>query len=147
MIRSNDEFSSHETKTRAIRMNTKMLNAFLLFSRKRNNEMGWNFHRLVLLHRPITWFLQSMEAFTYILPIVCNGFNTRTGHEHQQDNSSALKVQQLYFVWRKYDKILCYKLTDGRYGLLKRTSTMKPNWVKIRHHIHHLATLLLNRWF
>ena len=39
-IRSNDEFSSRETKTPAIRMNTKMLNAFLLFSPKRNNEMS-----------------------------------------------------------------------------------------------------------
>ena len=29
-----------ETKTPAIRMNTKMLNAFLLFSRKRNNEIS-----------------------------------------------------------------------------------------------------------
>ena len=38
-IRSNNEFSSRETKTPAIRMNTKMLNAFLLFSRKSNNEM------------------------------------------------------------------------------------------------------------
>ena len=28
-----------------------MLNAFLLFSRKRINEMSWNFHRLVLLHK------------------------------------------------------------------------------------------------
>ena len=54
-IRSNNEFSSGEIKTTAIRMNTKMLNAFLLFSRKRNNEMSWNFHRLVLLH--ISWFL------------------------------------------------------------------------------------------
>ena len=35
-IRSNNEFSSRETKTPAIRMNTKMLNAFLLFSRKRH---------------------------------------------------------------------------------------------------------------
>ena len=42
-------------QTPAIRMNTKMLNAFLLFSHKRNNEMSWNFHRLVLLH--ISWFL------------------------------------------------------------------------------------------
>ena len=41
-IRSNNEFSSRETRTKtpAIRMNTKMLNAFLLFSRKRNNEMS-----------------------------------------------------------------------------------------------------------
>ena len=39
-IRSNNEFSSHETKTPDIRMNTKMLNAFLPFSRKRNNEMS-----------------------------------------------------------------------------------------------------------
>ena len=39
-IRSNNEFSSRETKTPAIRMNTKMLNAFFLFSRKRNNEMS-----------------------------------------------------------------------------------------------------------
>ena len=39
-IRSNNEFSSRKTKTPAIRMNTKMLNAFLLFSRKRNNEMS-----------------------------------------------------------------------------------------------------------
>ena len=54
-IRSNNEFSSRETKTPAIRMNTKMLNAFWLFSRKRNNEMSWDFHRLVLLH--ISWFL------------------------------------------------------------------------------------------
>ena len=54
-IRSNNEFSSRETKTPAIRINTKMLNAFLLFSRKRNNEMSWNFHRLVILH--ISWFL------------------------------------------------------------------------------------------
>ena len=38
-IRSNNEFSSRETKTPAIRMNTKMLNAFLL-PRKRNNEMS-----------------------------------------------------------------------------------------------------------
>ena len=38
--KSNNEFSSRETKTPAIRMNTKMLNAFLLFSRKRNNEMS-----------------------------------------------------------------------------------------------------------
>ena len=30
-IRSNNEFSSREMKTPAIRMNTKMLNAFLLF--------------------------------------------------------------------------------------------------------------------
>ena len=29
-IRSNNKFSSHETKTPAIRMNTKMLNAFLV---------------------------------------------------------------------------------------------------------------------
>ena len=33
-IRSNNEFSSRETKTPAIR-----INAFLLFPRKRNNEM------------------------------------------------------------------------------------------------------------
>ena len=39
-IRSNNEFLSREMKTTAIRMNTKMLNAFLLFSRKRNNEMS-----------------------------------------------------------------------------------------------------------
>ena len=39
-IRSNNEFSSRETKTPTIRMNTKMLNALLLFSRKRNNEMS-----------------------------------------------------------------------------------------------------------
>ena len=39
-IRSNNEFSSRETKTPAIRMNKKMLNAFLLFSPKRNNEMS-----------------------------------------------------------------------------------------------------------
>ena len=40
-IRSNNEFSSREMKTPAmIRMNTKMLNAFLLVSRKRNNEMS-----------------------------------------------------------------------------------------------------------
>ena len=38
-IRSINEFSSREMKTPAIRMNTKMLNAFVLFSRKRNNEM------------------------------------------------------------------------------------------------------------
>ena len=49
-IRSSNEFSSRETKTPAIRMNAKMLNAFLLFSRKRNNEMSLNFHILVLLH-------------------------------------------------------------------------------------------------
>ena len=41
-IRSNNEFSSRETKTPAIRMNTKMLNAFLLFYRKRNNEMKFS---------------------------------------------------------------------------------------------------------
>ena len=35
-----NEFASRETKTLAIRMNTKMLNAYLLFSRKRNNEMN-----------------------------------------------------------------------------------------------------------
>ena len=39
-IRSNNEFSSRETKTPVTRMNTKMLNAFLLFSHKRNNEMS-----------------------------------------------------------------------------------------------------------
>ena len=31
---------SFRLATPAIRMNTKMLNAFLLFSRKRNNEMS-----------------------------------------------------------------------------------------------------------
>ena len=59
-------------KTPAIRMNTKMLNALLLFSRKRNNEMSWNIRRLVLLH--ISWFLSCMEAFKDTLLIVCNGF-------------------------------------------------------------------------
>ena len=39
-IRSNNEFSSCETKTPAIRMNTKMLNDFLLFCSKRNNEIS-----------------------------------------------------------------------------------------------------------
>ena len=39
-MRSNNEFSSRETKTPAIRINKKMLNAILLFSRKRNNEMS-----------------------------------------------------------------------------------------------------------
>ena len=39
-IRSNNEFSCRETETPAIRMNTKMLNVFLLFSRKRNNGMS-----------------------------------------------------------------------------------------------------------
>ena len=49
-IRSNNEFSSRETKTPAIRMNTKMLNAFLLFSRKRNNEMvGFITYLLILV--------------------------------------------------------------------------------------------------
>ena len=71
-IRSNNEFSSRETKTPAIRMNTKMLNAFLLFSRKRNNERSCNFHRLALYIS-----LDScMEAFTDTLPMLCNGFNT-----------------------------------------------------------------------
>ena len=74
-IRSNYEFSCREMETPAIRMNTKMLNAFLLFSRKRNNEMSWNFHRLVLLH--ISWFLVSMEACTDTLPMLCMGFKTR----------------------------------------------------------------------
>ena len=71
-IRSHNEFSSRETKPPAIRMNTKMLNAFLLFSRKRNNEMSWNFHRLVLLH--VSWFLYSIEAFKDTLLRVYNGF-------------------------------------------------------------------------
>ena len=50
---------------------------FYCFTRKINNEMNWNFHRLVLLH--ISWLLLSMESFTDTLPIVCNGFKTQHG--------------------------------------------------------------------
>ena len=84
-IKSNDEFSSRETKTPVIRMNTKMLNAFLLFSHKRNNKMSWNFHRLVLLH------ISCIEAFKDTLPIVCNGFKTLTSsiNHLMQCNSSS----------------------------------------------------------
>ena len=43
-LRSNNEFSSRETKTPAIRMNSKMLNAFFkrkeITKCKRNNEMS-----------------------------------------------------------------------------------------------------------
>ena len=63
-IRSNNEFSSRETKAPGIRMNTKMLNAFLLFSRKRNSQIGFITHLLIL----------SMEAFTDTLPMLCMGF-------------------------------------------------------------------------
>ena len=42
-IRSNNEFSSRETKIPAIRNEYKNADAFLLFSRKRNNEMSWKY--------------------------------------------------------------------------------------------------------
>ena len=72
-IRSNNEFSSRETKILAIRMNTKMLNAFLLFSRKRNNDMSWNFRRLVYY---IGLSLDSCKVWKHLqTPRVCNGFN------------------------------------------------------------------------
>ena len=45
-IRSNNEFSSRETKTPTIRMNTKMLHAFLLFSRK---QVGFITYLLILI--------------------------------------------------------------------------------------------------
>ena len=46
-IRSNNEFSSRETKTPVIRTNTKMLNAFVLFSRKR--KVGFITYLLILV--------------------------------------------------------------------------------------------------
>ena len=43
-LRSNNEFSSRETKTPAIRLNTNILNAFFLFSlkTKKRNELNFS---------------------------------------------------------------------------------------------------------
>ena len=79
-IRSNNEFSSREMKTPAIRMNTKMPNAFLLFPRKRNNKMS----RLVLLH---------VGFITYLLILVKYGSIYR--HKYQYC-VMALYLKMLY---------------------------------------------------
>ena len=52
-LRSNNEFSSRETKTPAIRLNTNILNAFFLFSLKRNelnfSQVGFITYLLILV--------------------------------------------------------------------------------------------------
>ena len=63
-------FRLSETKTPAIRINTKMLNAFILFSRKRNNEIftGWFYY--ISLDSCKVW-----KHLKTLVPTVCNGFN------------------------------------------------------------------------
>ena len=52
-------------------MNTKMLNAFLLFYKLKFSQVGFITYLLI----PVKY--GSMEAFKDTLPIVCNGYKVK----------------------------------------------------------------------